>query len=283
MDKTSLTHALRSTCRRAWRQATRPDVVEGIKRGLMIGVAAAVVVLPATRLATARWDAPTSAAQPAPATTLAANPAAPRWADFGATEAPPDVRHIADWAADSRDPRGMDFIVLDKRRAHVYVFDREAKLVADTPVLLGAAVGDDTAEGVGKKALHEVLPEERTTPAGRFIGESGRNAHGEDVFWVDYDAAVSMHRVRELEPSERRHERLASATADDNRISYGCINMPVEFFDQVMVPHFKGRRAVVYVLPESRALADVFPTSYDVAQRHGGALPTKDLTTARND
>lgn len=270
-----------NSLRSAWRQVTSPEVVEGVKRGLLIGVAAAVVVLPPARLATARWNPP-AAAHGAPVTAPAA-PTLPRFAAFGAVEAPPDVRRIADWAADSRDPRGLDFIVLDKRRAHVYVFDREARLLRDTPVLLGAAVGDDTAEGVGQKALHEVRPEERTTPAGRFIGESGRNIHGEDVFWVDYDAAVSMHRVRELEASERRLERLASATAEDNRISYGCINMPVEFFDEVMVPTFKGRRAVVYVLPETRTLAKVFPAIYDVAQRHGLQPSTKDLTTARND
>lgn len=275
MNKTSL--------QSVWRQVTRPDVVEGIKRGLLIGVAAAVVVLPPARLATARWHSPATSAAPGMPSATTTVAVAPRFADFGAIDAPPDVRRIADWAADSRDPRGLDFIVLDKRRAHVYVFDREARLLRDTPVLLGAAVGDDTAEGVGQKALHEVRPEERTTPAGRFIGESGRNAHGEDVFWVDYDAAVSMHRVRELEASERRHERLASPTAADNRISYGCINMPVDFFDEVMVPTFKGRRAVVYVLPETRAFDEVFPAAYDVAQRHGLRPMSKDLTTARND
>ena len=265
------------------RQVATPDVVEGIKRGLLIGVAAAVVLLPPARLATAHWQAPpTAAAITSEQGGRAATPQAPRFADFGGVDAPPDVRRIADWVADSRDNRGLDFVVLDKRQAHVYVFDRDGKLKRDTPVLLGAAVGDDTAAGVGQKALHDVRPEERTTPAGRFVGESGRNATGEEVFWVDYDAAVSMHRVRQLEASERRHERLASPTADDNRISYGCINLPVEFFDEVMLPSFKGRRGIVYVLPETRGVADVFPASYDVAERHGLSR-TKDLTTARTD
>ena len=40
-----------------------------------------------------------------------------------------------------------------------------------------------------------MLPEERTTPAGRFVAERGQNLRGEDVVWIDYDAAVLMHRV----------------------------------------------------------------------------------------
>ena len=41
------------------------------------------------------------------------------------------------------------------------------------------------------------------------LSEPGRNLQGEDIVWVDYDAAVSMHRVRANNPAERRLERLA--------------------------------------------------------------------------
>ena len=54
--------------------------------------------------------------------------------------------------------------------------------------------------------------------------------------WVDYDAAVSMHRVITSNPAERRLQRLASPTPKDNRISYGCINLPAAFFDKVLSP-----------------------------------------------
>ena len=66
-------------------------------------------------------------------------------------------------------------------------------------------------------------------------------------------------RQRLLHASERRLERLASPTSDDNRISYGCINMPVAFFEHVLWPRFGQRGGIVYVLPEVRALHDVFP------------------------
>jgi hypothetical protein len=109
-----------------------------------------------------------------------------------------------------------------------------------------------------------VLPGERTTPAGRFVGERGHNARGEDVVWVDYDAAVSMHRVLTTNPAERRLERLATPTKDDNRVSYGCINVPVAFYETYLRPAFASQRAIVYVLPEFKSLDSVFG-SYDVA------------------
>lgn len=108
-------------------------------------------------------------------------------------------------------------------------------------------------------------PHERTTPAGRFLAERGHNLQGEDVVWVDYDAAVSMHRVRTTNSGERRLQRLATPTTGDNRISYGCINVPVVFYETIIRPIFAQHRAIVYVLPEVRSVQQVFG-SYDVAK-----------------
>jgi hypothetical protein len=185
-------------------------------------------------------------------------------ADFGHEPPSPDARHLADWIADSRDNENADFIIVDKRFAKAYVFDAEARLRGASPVLLGSALGDDSVPGIGLRPIAEVRPEERTTPAGRFVAERGRNFNGEDVVWVDYDAAVSMHRVRATKPSERRLERLATPTVDDNRISYGCINVPVAFYETHIGPTFATRRAIVYVLPDSKPVQQVFG-SYEVA------------------
>ena len=78
------------------------------------------------------------------------------------------------------------------------MFDANAKLMGTTPVLLGFARGDDSVAATGQRPMHEIQPHERTTPAGRFMGQPGRNTNGEDVVWVDYDAALSIHRVRML-------------------------------------------------------------------------------------
>ena len=89
------------------------------------------------------------------------------------------------------------------------------------------------------------------------MGIPGRNARNEDVVWVDYDAAVSMHRVITTNPHERRLERLSSPTPDDNRISYGCINVWPQFYEAYVRPAYQGQRPPVYILPEVEAFDSV--------------------------
>lgn len=194
-----------------------------------------------------------------------------RLAAFGREHPGADVRTIADWVSQSRDNGGAPFLIVDKRNARVFVFDADARMLGTSPVLLGAARGDDSVPGIGERKMADIRPFERTTPAGRFVAEAGRNIQGEDIIWIDYDAAVSMHRVRATNPRERRLERLATPTIADNRISWGCINVPVAFFNAHVSPVFShGSKAVVYVLPEVHPLRDVFP-SYGADQRTASA------------
>ena len=184
--------------------------------------------------------------------------ARPHAANFGAVTPSADARRLADWVASSNNSNSTTFVVIDKRSAVLYLFDGQAQLLATSPVLLGSARGDDTVPGIGDRPISQVRPEERTTPAGRFVAERGRNARGEDVVWVDYDAAVSMHRVVTGNAAERRLERLATSTPADNRISYGCINLPVSFYESHIRPAFAHSTAIVYVLPEHATLEQIF-------------------------
>jgi hypothetical protein len=134
-------------------------------------------------------------------------------------------------------------------------------------VLLGAARGDKSLPGSVARSVDLLRREERITPAGRFVATRGRNMRGEDVVWVDYDESVSMHRVLTAYPKERRLQRLATPTADDNRISYGCINLPAAFYETYIRPMFASQDAVVYVLPEAHTVQQVFG-AYDVAAQH---------------
>lgn len=179
-------------------------------------------------------------------------------ADFGGQAASPDAHAVADWVARSGDNGRAAFVMIDKREARLFVFDAHARLRGSSPVLLGAALGDDSAPSIGERPIDQVRPAERTTPAGRFVAERGHNARGEDVVWVDYTAAVSIHRVLTTHPEERRLERLATSSADDNRISYGCINVPVGFYESLVQPTFAAQRAMVYVLPEHQPAARLF-------------------------
>ena len=167
---------------------------------------------------------------------------------------------LLQWIARDADNQGRPFIVIDKRQARLWVFDGQRRLLADAPVLLDSATGDTSAPDIGTRPLSRIQDHERTTPAGRFPLEPGENLKGTDIFWIDYDAAVSLHRVRSAHAGERRLERLASPTADDNRISYGCVNVPAAFYDRELRPRFSRGQGFAYVLPERLSLAEAFPT-----------------------
>lgn len=179
-------------------------------------------------------------------------------AQFDRDIASAEARQVADWALNSGNSGGLPFIILDKKAAKVFVFHSDGKLRGAAPVLLGFAIGDDSIPGIGEKKLSAIRPEERTTPSGRFVASLDRNLQGGQILWVDYDAAISLHPVITSNAKERRAERLASPSPLDNRISYGCINVPADFFKNVVRPAFADSNGIVYVLPETRSIQSLF-------------------------
>jgi hypothetical protein len=180
-------------------------------------------------------------------------------ADFGAHRASADARYVASWALESADPAGLPFAIVDKKDARMYVFERGGRLSGVSSVLLGQTPGDGSAPGVGEHTQAGAVPVgERTTPAGRFQSEPGLNLNGEGVVWVDYGAALAIHRLRPGASRQEREARLASATPLDNRASLGCVVVPPDFYDEVVQPLLGRNRGVIYVLPEERPVREVF-------------------------
>ncbi len=168
-----------------------------------------------------------------------------------------DVRDLLTWVKTSHDNQTLPFVIVDKLNARVLVFDSLDNERGAAAALLGLAKGDDTVPGIGQRRLATITPGERTTPAGRFQASLGYDLE-QDVLWIDYDSGLSLHRVVVGNPRDRRAARLASPTVLDNRISYGCINVPPAFYDRVVAPAFKGTVGIVYILPETRPLRAVF-------------------------
>lgn len=203
-------------------------------------------------------------AVPTAAQSIGARAPVPSQADFHGEVASQDVRKVAQWIVAAGDNHGLPFIIIDKIGAKVFVFDTRGVLAGAAPALLGLGRGDDSVPGIGHRRLATITPAERTTPTGRFTASIG-NDFEQDVLWVDYDAALSLHRVIVGKPADRRHARLASPTVLDNRISYGCINVPAQFYDTVVARAFKDTVGIVYILPETRPIEAVFALKKPVA------------------
>lgn len=166
---------------------------------------------------------------------------------------------LAAWVIAEHNNEGLPFVIVSKTDAKVFAMNAEGQLVGAAPALLGLAIGDDSDPGIGARKLADIGVQQRITPAGRFVASMGRDLAGQAVLWLDYADALALHPVATTNPLEQRLRRLSSPSASDNRISYGCINVPESFFNGIVRPLFDAAGGVVYVLPETRSLSAVFP------------------------
>ncbi len=181
-----------------------------------------------------------------------------------------DARLVVDWVRATRDNGDRPFAIVDKKRAQLFLYSSEARLLDATPVLLGMGLGDHSVPGVGDLPPARIPPADRTTPAGRFASEPGRNLDGEAVVWFDYDAGLAIHRLRPGAARAARQQRLASRLPAAQRVSAGCVVVPVAFYEARVEPVLGRQRGVVYVLPEVRPMREVF-ASMDLPGRGGDA------------
>jgi len=180
---------------------------------------------------------------------------------------------VASWVTASQDNREMPFIVIDKDEAEVLLFDSRGLLQGVTPALLGIAHGDDATPGIGDKELSEIGPAEKTTPAGRYLAQIGPAKGNQKVLWVDFKTSVALHPVITTNAKEHRLERLQSPTPKDNRITFGCINVPAAFFKELVLPSFSGAGGIVYILPEKKFLIEVFPAFWRFVSQEPPSVP----------
>jgi len=182
-----------------------------------------------------------------------------------------DAARVADWVAASGDNHALPYIIIDKKAASLFLFDAEGQPLGAVPVLIGVAVGDDATPGIGSKNLAEIGPAEKTTPAGRFLAKYGLAAGRQKVLWVDYATSVALHPIPPgASKKERRRQRMLSPTPDDNRITFGCINVPLVFYTKSVRPLFQKKGGYVYVLPDTKPIEVVFPRLRVQALVNGG-------------
>jgi hypothetical protein len=196
-----------------------------------------LVCQPAQALSLGRHEVPSGASEPK----------RPQRIDLA--RAQQAAQSMADQVLSAGDAGGLPFAVVDKNSALLSVYRGDGRLVGSTPVLLGRMPGDQATPGVGDRAQGARLSiTDRTTPAGRFAAEPGRNRSGEAIIWLDYINALAIHRLRPSPATEQRALRLASPWPTDHLITAGCVVVPVAFYDSVVQQVLGRSRSVVYVL-----------------------------------
>lgn len=191
---------------------------------------------------------------------LALHPvAAPQSAplDLALLSASAELQRVARWVIDSGDNVGLPYLLIDKVNAQVFAFNHAGQLQGTAPALLGMARGDRLI-APNTATMAQMPPQVRITPAGRFVSKLAIDSHGKELLVLDYAASISLHAVVKGTPAEHRAERLKSPTSQDNRISFGCINVPAAFYSTIVSPAFTNTRGIVYVLPETGPASAVF-------------------------
>lgn len=143
---------------------------------------------------------------------------------------------------ETSDNGGRPFIIADKKAGKLYLMNADGKVVDTAPALFGRDTSDaartDRATGAGKYDLTYNRDQRLSSGYEGSVQSFDTGTNGE---------TFAIHRVIDVK-GENRSGRLASATARDNRITHGCINVPAEFYNK----HLDGELgAVLYVLPET--------------------------------
>ena len=187
------------------------------------------------------------------------------------------------------DNQGKQFIVADKQAGTLTMYTSSGQQITSTPALFGKTEGDSVSS--------------KNTPSGRFETKQANvrtEGYGGSAQVLTQNgqnlqlggSSYAIHRVYTKYARENRQGRLDTPTTTDNRISYGCINVPVDFYDTYLN---SDQDTVVYVMPETDAgrtgVFDVVPTAtqntkeqvepaYDNANAQSVEVTPEQLTNA---
>ena len=193
-------------------------------------------------------------------------------ADYNGRQLSPNAKRVADWIAAQNRPSDVSQIV-DPATGVLYVM-KGGKVVADSTALFGkagvASIQHLENKFGGRSAWYDQdhTPEaNKITPAGRYSLEKEDDSdYGTRlVFNQSLGVAFAIHRLYLGDPKERRQQRLDSATTSDNAITYGCVNVSNDFYDNTLAKFDYSGGAFAYLLPSDpsqlNALVDMPDTN----------------------
>lgn len=142
------------------------------------------------------------------------------------------------------------YIIVDKPSATLFVVGSDKKLISQMPVLLGQTKG----ETPNRADPESDIAIEATTPAGKYtMGRLGINDEDQvlykgKIFSIYGSKGLRVHITYPLE-KEKRMKALNTPTPNDNRLSWGCINIGEEMWTK-LEGNIKDRGTCMFITPD---------------------------------
>jgi hypothetical protein len=163
---------------------------------------------------------------------------------------------------------GKWFMVADKPNGMLHIFKEDGSHFISDATLYGKDKGDVM------EAKSSLEGGAKITPAGKFtMKESPADYAGKTSLILveskDYSGYIAVHAADVSTLSERRLARLETPTAEDNRISYGCINTKHQTFINDIKPNIASLDGgLIFVLPDAtETTAGMFAPETEVVER----------------
>lgn len=169
-----------------------------------------------------------------------------------------DKDKIIEW---NKDNYKYDYYgIVDKKSCKLLIYNKAGKVVKSLTVGIGKGVGDGLANKIdnrnttaGEFTLDEYSsPKTQVLDADEYAGSDGKyrfmGLRGDNV-GDDVNAQIAIHIVWQPE-AKKRNMAIDSQDLADNRMSYGCVNLREEDYDEMH--RYLGEGQKIYVLPEEK-------------------------------
>ena len=179
-------------------------------------------------------------------------------AGFATYESGPQIAGVSqeasntiNWVKATHDNNGKVFVVADKNEGKIHVVDNNGKVIDTQNAIFGRNKSNDNVANStpsGRFKLQKALTTKATDKKifGSDVLTLTDTVTGKDITKAD-GGVIAMHR---LWNKPERVKAINSATASDNYMSAGCINVPTAFYNSA-VDNLDG--AMVYILDNKDA------------------------------
>lgn len=180
---------------------------------------------------------------------------------------------VNSWVQEAKDNSGQSYIIADKENGAIHIMAADGSVLATAPALYGYKTGDGMSVGETPAGIFSIHNRSASASYGGDLQQFATAPNG-DVY--------AIHRVLTTNPAQNRQARLDSPSAQDNRISLGCINIPKEVYNQYLGENFQGK---LYIIPEQKELGSVFrgiENTYAAQDLQNGQVLPEDVSDINN-